>query len=262
MRALETFSQLVYKPEAALANPRNSFGLVSGRSRAGVYEVRQCPWSISDRPRYGWRGLLLDVSRNFFPVSSIERTIRGMAYAKLNTLHLHITDAQTFPIELKDPVAQVLTHGYTGDKVYTQEQIVALVKYGIQHGVRIVPEFDTPAHATSWQGRGGAYADMITCNNAEPWTDYCYQPPCGQLSPLNTSRSYEVMGRVIGEMAALFPDEYFHVGADEPFTACWNHSRAVREWLEANGYGWRDADANYTRGMKALSDYFSREREG
>jgi hexosaminidase len=133
-----------------------------------------------------------------------------MAYAKLNTLHLHITDAQNFPLEV--PAVPGLTNGYEPQafNTYSQQDMRDLVAYAKVHAVRIVPEIDTPAHSTSWVGLRGEYAANLACANAEPWTEYCEEPPCGQLNPLpsmhGVNQTYDILRRVIENVTGLFPD--------------------------------------------------------
>jgi hypothetical protein len=270
-RGFETFSQLLAKPAEALQDRRNFAGLVvetapshwdGHAAYAGCYQVYNLPWSIQDAARYQWRGLMLDVSRDFFPLAAIERTIDGMAYAKLNTLHLHITDSQNFPLEITGEFAD-LTHGYSEAKVYSRADIKALVRYANLRGVRLVPEIDTPAHSTAWAGKDGKWLGMVACANAEPWTDYCFQPPCGQLDPLNET-AYRAVEAVLGQVALLFPDNYLHIGADEPFASCWNHSATIRAWWHENGFCDEPACTNashVTAGYANLSDAFSNRRE-
>jgi hexosaminidase len=99
--------------------------------------------SIVDRPRFPWRGLMLDVSRHWMPVSVIERTLNAMELCKLNVLHLHLSDDQGFRVES-------LQHQLLHDKkdFFTQEEIRYLVEYARQRRIRIVPEFDIPGHTT------------------------------------------------------------------------------------------------------------------
>ena len=96
---------------------------------------------IEDAPRYPWRGLLLDVSRHFFGIESLKRTIDGMAWSKLNVLHLHLTDDQAFRFPSK-------LLNQEGDQ-YSISHLKDLVEYAADRGVRIVPEIDVPGHVNS-----------------------------------------------------------------------------------------------------------------
>ena len=91
---------------------------------------------------------MIDVSRHFMPVDVIKRNFDGMAAVKMNVLHLHLTDDQGFRIECKTfpQLHEMGSDGY----YYTQEQIKEIIKYADTRGIRVVPEFDIPGHATSW----------------------------------------------------------------------------------------------------------------
>jgi hexosaminidase len=104
--------------------------------------------SIQDEPRFRWRGLLIDSGRHFQPVEVIRRNLDGMAAVKLNVLHWHLTEDQGFRVESrKYPKLQLM--GSDG-MYYTQAQIRDIVEYARMRGIRVVPEFDMPGHATSW----------------------------------------------------------------------------------------------------------------
>jgi hexosaminidase len=124
IRGLSTFVQLI---ERDSASNQNSIPLVN----------------IVDRPRFTWRGLLLDVSRHWMPVPVIERTLNAMELSKLNVLHLHLSDDQGFRVES-------IEHKLLHDKqdFFTQKDIRHLVEYARRRRIRIVPEFDIPGHTT------------------------------------------------------------------------------------------------------------------
>ena len=104
--------------------------------------------SIEDTPRFRWRGLMIDVSRHFEPVSQIERTLDGMAMVKLNVFHWHLSDDQGFRAESK--IYPKLTGVGSNGQYYTQEQMREVVAYARARGIRVVPEFDMPGHSVSW----------------------------------------------------------------------------------------------------------------
>lgn len=125
--AIETLSQLIAADVSGL--------LLVGSAR------------IEDRPVYRHRGLLLDTARNFFPVSAIERTIDGMGASKLNVFHWHITDSQSFPLEIPS-VPQLTQYGaYSPKKIYSPKDVQHIVEYAKLRGVRVLIEIDAPSHA-------------------------------------------------------------------------------------------------------------------
>src|SRR5579863_9098017 len=104
--------------------------------------------TIDDAPRFQWRGYMLDVSRHFEPIDVIERTLDGMAVAKLNVFHWHLSDDQGFRAESKKfpRFTEVASDGL----YYTQDQMREVVAYAHARGIRVVPEFDMPGHSSSW----------------------------------------------------------------------------------------------------------------
>ena len=126
---METFSQLI------------NYDL-----HKSTYSINSVPTSISDQPRFPWRGLLIDTSRHYLQVSAIKRTIDSMSYNKFNTLHWHAVDAQSFPI-VSDTWPLLYEKGAWGPKaIYNHSTILDIVSYAQERGIRVVPEFDTPGH--------------------------------------------------------------------------------------------------------------------
>ena len=195
--------------------------------------------NITDAPVYPHRGFLLDTSRNFVSIPAIKRTIDGMASTKLNVLHWHITDSQSFPMELLK-VPQITRYGaYSTEHIYTQKEIKEVVKYGYYRGVRVMLELDAPAHAgNGWQwGPTAGLGDLAVCVNQQPWRKYCIEPPCGQLNPANPNL-YRVLRDVYAEMLDMSQkSEILHMGGDEVFFGCWNATQEIVELLESKGHG-------------------------
>ncbi len=211
VRGLETFLQLVGPDPAA-----------PGFTVPNL-EVR-------DEPRFPWRGLSLDVSRHFIPVDGILRTIDGMAAVKLNVFHWHLSDDQGFRAESKR-YPRLQREGSEG-QFYTQAEIRDIIAYARQRGVRIVPEFDMPGHATSWLAgypelgsRPGPYQIVRA-----------YGDPSGVIDPTRES-TYRFLDGFLGEMTKLFPDEYFHIGGDEVDAKQWNSQPRIRDYMKQHHMG-------------------------
>ena len=171
---------------------------------------------VVDKPAYPYRGILLDTSRNFFSVKSIMNLVKAMSFSKMNTLHWHITDTHSFPIEIKS-VPEMSRYGaYSDRKVYSHEDIKKIIDYATLRGVRVLPEFDQPAHCgNGWQwGEKKGLGKLAVCVNKEPWGSYCSEPPCGQLNPTNENL-YPVLGKIYQEYMDLFKPDIFHAGGDE-----------------------------------------------
>ncbi|KAL2511595.1 Beta-hexosaminidase 2 [Abeliophyllum distichum] len=127
---------------------------------------------------------------------------------------------------------------YGEEMKYTAEDVKRVVEFGMEYGVRIVPEIDMPAHTGSW---AEAYPEIVTCANmfwwpAEvEWTDrFASEPGTGQLNPLNP-KTYEVVKNVINDVATMFPDSFYHAGADEIFPNCWKVDPSIQTFLSKNG---------------------------
>lgn len=183
---------------------------------------------IEDRPRFLWRGLLIDVSRHFMPVPVIERNLDGMEALKLNVLHWHLSDDQGFRVESrKFPRFQELA---SDGMYYTQEEIKDVIEYARDRGIRVVPEFDMPGHATSWFV---AYPELASGPGP-----YQIERKWGIFDPamdLTKDHTYEFLNDFIKEMSELFPDRYFHIGGDEVNGKEWNSNPAIHEFMQKHG---------------------------
>jgi hexosaminidase len=179
---------------------------------------------IEDRPRFPWRGLLIDVSRHFSPIDVIERNIDGMAAVKLNVLHLHASDDQGFRVESN--VFPKLQEMGSDGMYFTQAQIRELIDYAADRGVRILPEFDIPAHATSWFV---GYPQLASGPGP-----YSVAGDWGVLDPaMDPTRedTYKFLDKFIGEMSALFPDQFFHIGGDEVDGKQWDSNPKIQAFM-------------------------------
>jgi len=187
---------------------------------------------IRDYPEFRHRGISLDTSRNFIEVDTIKRIIDGMGHSKLNVLHWHIVDTHSFPVELKeDPINMMATYGaYDPTKIYRQDTIREIVRHANFRGVRVIPEFDQPAHVgNGWQFPGAE--DLTVCMNQEPWYKWCVEPPCGQLDPTK-EKVYDLLEMIYREFYDMFDFDSFHMGADEVHLGCWNSSSQITEFME------------------------------
>ncbi len=196
---------------------------------------------IDDRPRFPWRGLLIDVCRHWLPIEVIKRNLDGMAAVKLNVLHLHLTEDQGFRIESKR-YPKLHTLGSDG-LYYTQDQIREIVAYAAARGIRVVPEFDMPGHVTSWLVGHPELAALPG--------PYAIERRWGVMDPaFDPTREdvYRFLDGFFAEMATLFPDEYLHIGGDENNGTAWGANAAIQAFMKKN----RLADAH------ALQAYFNR----
>ena len=182
---------------------------------------------IADQPRFAWRGLMLDCSRHFLPLAVIERNLDAMAAVKLNVFHWHLSDDQGFRAESKrfPKLQQFGSDGY----FYTQEQMREVVAYAAARGIRVVPEFDIPGHTMSWLP---GYPELA----AGPGP-FEIGRHFGVFDPvLDPTREevYTFLDGFIGEMAAIFPDPFFHIGGDEVNGKEWKDSAQVQEFARTH----------------------------
>jgi hexosaminidase len=207
MRGLETFLQLPQRDPAGWFLP---------------------VVSIRDQPRFPWRGLMIDVARRWQPIEVIERNLDAMAVVKLNVLHLHLTDDQGFRIEsLTHPELQA--KGSDG-RFFTQAQMREIIGYAAARGIRVVPEFDIPGHATSWVVSHPELASLPGPYGIErQWG--VFNPV---LDPTNEA-TYALLGDFLGEMAALFPDRFIHIGGDENNGVQWNANPRIQAFIRERG---------------------------
>jgi len=195
--------------------------------------------NIEDSPHYPHRGVMLDTARNFISVDMIKTLIDSMSYSKLNVFHWHLTDSQSFPLYL-DSLPEFAEFGaYSPEQTYSKWEVEELVRYAAKRGVRILPEFDSPAHVgAGWEAVDPAYT---LCVNRQPWDDWCVEPPCGQLNPASEG-VYNVLANIFKDMINMFGVEQFHLGGDEIHVGCWNSSSHIVKWLEERGRGREEED--------------------
>lgn len=208
LRGLETFSQLC------------AFDYLTKS-----VQIYKAPWFIQDTPRFQYRGLLIDTSRHFLPVDVIKQIIESMSYAKLNVLHWHIVDEQSFPFET--PTYPNLWKGaYSRWERYTVEDASEIVRFAKMRGINVMAELDVPGHAESW---GTGYPDL--------WPS----PSCREPLDVTKNFTFDVISGILADMRKIFPFEFFHLGGDEVNTDCWKNTTHVKEWLHGRNFTSKDA---------------------
>ncbi len=226
--------------------------------------VKNVAWSIpsveiTDYPRFGWRGLMLDVSRHFFGVKEVKEFIDDMAAYKYNLLHMHLTDDQGWRIEIKSLPKLTSVGSWRVDKTgtfntfskpepdeprtsggfFTQDDIKEIVRYAKDRFVNVMPEVDMPGHSLA---AIAAYPELVCTpgtyqvNSGEPFMVW---PPSGHfyglidntLCPAN-EKTYEFIDKVFTEIAQLFPCEYIHMGGDETARNFWEKSDLIKALMK------------------------------
>ena len=189
--------------------------------------------SITDEPQFGYRGMMLDVSRHFFGKEFIKKQIDAIARFKMNRLHLHLTDAAGWRIEIKkyprltdfaawrkpaiwkdwwfgsrEYVEKGSEGAYGG--YYTQDDIREIVAYAAERYITIIPEIEMPAHSEEVLT---AYPELSCTHEPYRQADFC----------IGNEKTYEFLENVLTEVMELFPSEYIHIGGDEAGKASWPH---------------------------------------
>ncbi|MBS1660505.1 MAG: family 20 glycosylhydrolase [Bacteroidetes bacterium] len=224
---------------------------------------------ITDYPRFGWRGLMLDVSRHFFTKPEVEKFIDEMIRYKYNTLHLHLSDDQGWRIEIKS-LPQLTQHGawrvsrtgrwgeflppLAGEPTpyggfYTQDEMREIIRYAQDRHVTILPEIDVPAHSLA----------LISSYPNLSCTQLPYSVNPGSRGPvrddnalcIGNDSSFIVLDKVFTELAALFPNEYIHIGGDEAYKGFWATCPKCKK---------RMADENL-KNVDELQSYFVKRME-
>ena len=184
--------------------------------------------AIDDEPRFRWRGMMIDPSRHFLPVTDLKRNIDAMAAVKLNVLHLHLSDDQGFRFESK--VFPKLNALGTDGNYYSQEELKDIVDSASQKGILIVPEIDVPGHATAILT---AYPELGSKD-----TTYVLERFAGIFDPTLDPTNEEVyvfLDELFAEIVTIFPGPYFNIGGDENLGKHWNESEHIQNFMKKNG---------------------------
>ncbi|KAF2762208.1 hypothetical protein EJ05DRAFT_448580 [Pseudovirgaria hyperparasitica] len=181
-------------------------------SHGHIYTVL-APISITDSPMYSHRGLNLDISRNFIAPSDAKRVISALSFNKMNRLHIHATDAQSWPLVIPSIPSLAEKGAYEPDQVWTAEDLADVQRYGRIHGVEVYLEIDVPGHTTSI---AASHPNLITAATQDPWTKYAAEPPSGQLK-LDSPAVYTFLTKLFNDILprSAFYSKHFHFGGDE-----------------------------------------------
>jgi len=219
MHALQTFLQLVEVSPNGFAAPAVT---------------------IQDKPRFPWRGLMIDVARHFIPLDVLKRNLDGLEAVKMNVFHWHLSENQGFRAESKK-FPKLHTLGSDG-LYYTQDEIRDLIAYARDRGIRVVPEFDMPGHSTAWFVGHPELASAPGPYEIErKWG--IFDPA---MDPTN-EKTYKFLDEFVAEMTKLFPDHYFHIGGDEVNGKQWDASPKIQEFKKSHAL----------KDNEALQAYFS-----
>ncbi|OTA18324.1 beta-N-acetylhexosaminidase [Xenorhabdus vietnamensis] len=223
--------QLVINPKGVTLKAATRFGAMRGmetllqllqNDAKGTYFPLV---NINDNPRFSWRGVMLDSARHFLPVEAIKRQLDGMAAAKMNVFHWHLTDDQgwRFASEHYPKLQQLASDG----QFYSKEQLKDVVAYASSLGIRVVPEIDLPGHASAI---AVAYPELISARGT-----YAMQREWGVHKPTldpSNPKVHQFADTLIGEVAEIFPDPYIHIGGDEVDASQWLASKKIQAFMQ------------------------------
>src|SRR5882757_1332221 len=196
--------------------------------------------TIHDQPRFPWRGLMIDCARHFIPLDVMRRNLDGMEAVKMNVFHWHLSENQGFRAESKK---YPKLHELGSDSLYySQDEIRDLIAYARDRGIRVVPEFDMPGHSTAWfVGHPELASGKGPYEIERRWG--IFDPA---MDPTN-EKVYKFLDELIGEMAKVFPDHYFHIGGDEVNGREWDANPKIQAFMKVHGL----------KNNEALQAYFS-----
>ncbi|CAD8158974.1 unnamed protein product [Paramecium octaurelia] len=208
-------------------------------------EIQNLPIYISDEPQYVHRGIMIDTARNFLPVKLIKRTIDALVINKLNVLHWHITDDESFPL-LLSKYSQITNNSkFWKDGFFTKQDVQEIIEYASIRAVQIIPEVDTPAHVHSWGISPDLQSIVITCDtNIKQY---------GQLDP-TLDQTYEVLTSILQDIDDMFHKvQFIHFGGDEASIQCFEQKPSIKEFMTQNGISnYFDLQAYYRKKQKDI----------
>lgn len=194
---------------------------------------------IEDKPRFGWRGMHLDVGRHFFLKDSVKRYIDLIASYKMNTFHWHLTDDQGWRIEIKkypkltsvgawrrESMLDCTPHG----GFYSQDDVKEIVAYAKERFITVVPEIEMPGHALAALA---AYPEL-SCSGG-PFKVGTEWGVINDVFCAGNEKTFQFLEDVISEVAALFPGQFFHIGGDECPKLRWSNCKRCQDRMAANG---------------------------
>ncbi len=220
--------------------------------------------TITDEPRFAWRGFMLDEGRHFFGMEEIKRVLDVMATYKMNRFHWHLTEDQGWRIEIKKyprltevgawrnsmvlPWGDVKADGKHYGGYYTQEDAREIVAYARERFIEIVPEIDIPGHS---QAAVAAYPEFLACDPERPHGVWIGQGVSADVINVSNPKAVQFAKDVIDELADIFPFGYLHLGGDECPTSKWEKNEQCRKQLEEIGSkNFRDLQINFYRQLK------------
>lgn len=227
---------------------------------------------VVDKPKFAYRGFMLDVARTFITKENILRYIDYIAYHKINKLHWHLTDNQGWRIEIKSHPNLTKIGGFRGGDsplrpshgkwneryggYYTQDEIREVVAYAKVRNVEIIPEVDLPGHS---EALARVYPEVL-CNYTNTDLNINGNYDNRNVVCATKESNYKLLEEILAEVCALFPSKHFHIGGDEVNMSQWKRCPDCSAWLKKNGYtdGYKLEDMFIGRIQNILAKYGKR----
>lgn len=219
--------------------------------------------TIEDQPRFAWRAVMLDVSRQFYEFSFLKKYVDWMSVHKINVFHIHLADDQGWRIEIKKYPEltnkgawrgdnEVLARAYGSGKAryggfYTQEQLKELVKYATERNVQILPEIDMPGHSKAVIASYPQVKCQLNGELSASTNVYC----------ASRDSNFIMIEDIIKEVASIFPFEYIHIGGDEVWHRYWEECPNCQQLMKDKGFKEVGNIQNYF--IKRLEDIVSKQ---
>jgi len=250
------------------------------------------PLLVLDAPRFGWRGLMVDSARHFLPLPALRRVVDGMGMSKLNVLHLHLTDAQSFSFGSAvvpqlpavgafggncsspfNPLPRGGGGGGNASCTYSPAELRELVAFARDRGVRVLPEIDMPSHVASWCA---ALPDLCLSCNASTTpagvpSDGSFRQGCGGPHPPaacgwgyyavldpSSAAAWSLVAALLREVASVFDDAHLHLGFDEVHWDCFDRP-PIDAWMRDAGVAAPGDHKGVVRWMLARAQQLARD---
>lgn len=253
--------EITVTPPAITLSANSTYGIIMGlstltqlvqidggrgwvQSRVGIpttrFSIPNSPWSIQDSPRFSYRGLMVDTARNFIPLDILKTIVDGLWLSRMNVLHLHAVDSQSFPLYLPSAPELAIQGAYRlGDTpmFYSQRDINELIYHANTRGVRVLCEIDMPAHSLGFAYShpeivsNTAYVPSLNAGVGFNQTPYSYEPGAAVLTP--SVATYDLLRKVFVDVGNMFPSSVIHIGGDEMQPANWgscSHEAIADTW--------------------------------
>ncbi|CAJ0602866.1 unnamed protein product [Cylicocyclus nassatus] len=195
----------------------------------GKYNIRTV--EIYDFPRFPLRGLMIDTSRHFLSMKVIKRQLEIMAMNKMNVLHWHLVDSESFPYVSKKFPNLAKVGAYSPKHQYTPKDVQEIIDFARIRGIRVIPEFDLPGHTGSWQGQPELLTECFDSAGKPTHLPNLVDP--------SKNSTFEFLEEFLNEVVETFPDEYMHLGGDEVedfIVDCWARNPKIKKFMEEKSF--------------------------